>query len=398
MGSMFEGASAFDGDVSGWDVSSVTTMENMFEGASSFNQPLEPWKDRVSNVTDFSDFLKGASAFNRPLTGWDVSGADDLDSFLEDATSFDSSVADWTFSSTVGIDLSNFFQGATAFDQPLSSWDVSSVDDMNDMFEDASAFNQDLSGWDVSNVTDMRQVFENASAFDRDLGGWQLNASVNLAEMLDGSGLSVACYDATLVGWAALDPAVTGRSLGANGLQYSAAGLLARTVLDDDRSWTISGDSDGGSAVSDCAAPVAAARSATGPTLVCSPSSPAVGAEVTCAVSGGDPSIDILWQATAEGTPIASTGVTLGPEGTGTFRFVTPASALGLPLEVELVGWDRTDDVGVVGGPVPATVPAGDGPSIAGSGRGLILLGILALLAVSLRGWWRSAEMSQSRA
>ena len=115
-------------------------------------------------------------------------------------------------------------------------------------------------------------------------------------------------------------------------------------------------------------------------------------------MSGGDPSIDILWQATAAGTPIASTGVTLGPDGTGTFRFVAPASALGLPLEVELVGWDRTDDVGVVGGPVPATVPAGDGPSPGVPGGGPIVLGILALLAVALRARRRTGEMSPSRA
>jgi surface protein len=48
---MFEGARAFSGDVSTWDVSSVTDMSAMFEGALvSFNSDLSAWD--MSRVTD----------------------------------------------------------------------------------------------------------------------------------------------------------------------------------------------------------------------------------------------------------------------------------------------------------------------------------------------------------
>ena len=40
----------FNEDISSWDVSNVTNMEDMFYSASSFNQPLEKWD--VSNVTN----------------------------------------------------------------------------------------------------------------------------------------------------------------------------------------------------------------------------------------------------------------------------------------------------------------------------------------------------------
>lgn len=43
MYKMFYMASAFNGDVSRWDVSSVTDMQDMFAGASAFNQNLHSW-------------------------------------------------------------------------------------------------------------------------------------------------------------------------------------------------------------------------------------------------------------------------------------------------------------------------------------------------------------------
>ena len=42
--------STFNGDVSTWDVSSVTDMNSMFQYAKAFNQPLAAWD--VSSVTD----------------------------------------------------------------------------------------------------------------------------------------------------------------------------------------------------------------------------------------------------------------------------------------------------------------------------------------------------------
>ncbi len=47
--------SAFNGDISGWDVSSVTITSNMFNGASAFNQNLEEWKDHWSTAAGTLD-------------------------------------------------------------------------------------------------------------------------------------------------------------------------------------------------------------------------------------------------------------------------------------------------------------------------------------------------------
>ena len=40
MNRMFQNAKAFNGDITMWDVSSVSNMENMFRDATDFNQKL----------------------------------------------------------------------------------------------------------------------------------------------------------------------------------------------------------------------------------------------------------------------------------------------------------------------------------------------------------------------
>ena len=82
---------------------------------------------------------------------------------------------------------------------------------------------------------------------------------------------------------------------------------------------------------------------------------------VVCTVTGGDPGIDILWRA-AYNPVIAEAGVTLDASGSGEFSFTVPAAALGEELTVEVVEWLAPVPLGVVGGPVPGSVPAGEGP------------------------------------
>jgi hypothetical protein len=108
-------------------------------------------------------------------------------------------------------------------------------------------------------------------------------------------------------------------------------------------------------------------------TLSCSPDPVAVGAVVTCVVEKGDPNVEILWRASYN-PAFAGQGVKLDAEGRGSFSFVAPAAALGLPVTVELVEWDRTAVV-MVGGPVPVSVPAGEGPVVP---VGLLLFGVAA--------------------
>jgi surface protein len=66
---MFAYAYAFK-DIGGWDVSSVTNMEDMFRGVSTFNQYIGGWD--VSSVTTMKYMFYNAYVF-LDIGGWDVS-------------------------------------------------------------------------------------------------------------------------------------------------------------------------------------------------------------------------------------------------------------------------------------------------------------------------------------
>ena len=46
-------------------------MDNMFSGAAAFNQPIGSWN--VTAVTDASFMFQGATAFVHDITGWVLS-------------------------------------------------------------------------------------------------------------------------------------------------------------------------------------------------------------------------------------------------------------------------------------------------------------------------------------
>ena len=168
MSSMFDGATAFDGDLSSWDVSSVTEMDGVFAVATSFNQTLNAWD--VSSVTDMNNMFYYATSFNQPLNAWDVSSVTYMNDMFHDAASFNQPLNAWDVSSVTSMNC--MFLNAHAFNQPLNAWDVSSVSNMNCMFYGATSFDQPLNDWDVSSVTAMNDMFLGATAFDQDLANW----------------------------------------------------------------------------------------------------------------------------------------------------------------------------------------------------------------------------------
>jgi len=69
---MFFNASAFNGDVSSWDVSSVNGMSYMFYSAKSFNSDLSSWN--VSSVSHMYGMLSesglSVTNYDNTLIGW----------------------------------------------------------------------------------------------------------------------------------------------------------------------------------------------------------------------------------------------------------------------------------------------------------------------------------------
>ena len=195
-----------------------------------------------------------STPFNQDISGWNVSSATTLGAMFQNATAFNQDISSWNVSNVT--QMNSMFRSATAFDQDISGWNVSNVTLMQNMFDSATSFDQDISGWDVSSATTMASIFRSASSFNQDLSAWKLNpAGVDMSSALDSSGISQANYDAILIGWDTYVDGTDGGSksantpanvqLGASGLQYTLGGAAetARTSLTSTpNNWTISGD------------------------------------------------------------------------------------------------------------------------------------------------------------
>ena len=80
------GATSFDGDISKWDVSSVTDMDSMFYEASAFNGDLATWD--VSRVKNMNFMFKDVFSFDCDLSNWDVSSVKHMEGMFFQAASF----------------------------------------------------------------------------------------------------------------------------------------------------------------------------------------------------------------------------------------------------------------------------------------------------------------------
>ena len=192
MSYLFSG-STFNDDISNWDVSNVTTMNNMFVNASSFNQNLDSWD--VSSVTNMGDMFFQATSFNGNIGSWDVSNVTDMYAMFG-ATSFNQNIGGWDVSSVTL--MQSMFANTTSFNQDLSAWDVTN---MAQMFRIASAFNNGgatgIGAWDVSSVTNMGYMFNSAVAFNQNIGAWGVGSVSDMGYMFNNATL----FNQNLTGW-----------------------------------------------------------------------------------------------------------------------------------------------------------------------------------------------------
>ena len=120
-------AEAVHGPLPEWDVSFVLDLDGLFKSKGDFNGDISKWD--TSKVTSMHSTFQ-RTAFNQPLV-WDTSQVTNMGAMFFDTT---------------------------AFNQPLD-WDTSKVSNMGYMFFKADDFDQALD-WDTTLVTDFFEFGE----------------------------------------------------------------------------------------------------------------------------------------------------------------------------------------------------------------------------------------------
>jgi len=188
MQGVFQEAFAFNQNISSWDTSRVNSMHAMFSGygeTTYFNQPIGNWN--TSSVTDMGFMFSENEVFNQDISSWDTSKVTTFKAMFQNAFKFNQPLGKWDTGSTKV--MSSFFKQAYDFNQDISRWNVRKVEKMDWMFMFAYDFDQDIQMWDVSSLTYSAMMFYGANSFQKTIACWSLTLgdTINTSQMFDGA-------------------------------------------------------------------------------------------------------------------------------------------------------------------------------------------------------------------
>jgi surface protein len=179
MSGMFYANSAFNQDISSWDVSNVYQMGYMFHGdfeqGSSFNQDISSWD--VGNVEDMGSMFNWASSFNQDISSWDISNLQQAQFMFSRASSFNQDISSWEFST-----IDNF-QGFVEY----SDLDTNNYDTLLSAFVDQNLLNKSLFAYELfyCNITAREDLINNR--------GWTIDGdSYNFSIITAPNNISIA--------------------------------------------------------------------------------------------------------------------------------------------------------------------------------------------------------------
>ncbi len=151
MSQMFRQAAAFNQNIGGWNVRSVTNFSGMFSSALTFNnasQPM-PWSSGggigngvVGNIINMSNMFLGATSFDVDITTWPTTKVNNFAGMFQ-GSAFNRDISVWDVSNVIG--MNNMFNGNVVFNQPIKYWNVGSST-FNGMFGGATQFNNTYLG------------------------------------------------------------------------------------------------------------------------------------------------------------------------------------------------------------------------------------------------------------
>jgi surface protein len=135
LSGLFNNAFVFNGNISNWDVSAVTDMSFMFLRAKAFNNGYAPNEKYIlfpnyppSNgklSTTYITFGE-ATAFNGNVSNWDMSAVTNMSFMFENAIAFNQDIGSWLLKSVIAPGLEYMFDDTAIsivnYDAILNGW------------------------------------------------------------------------------------------------------------------------------------------------------------------------------------------------------------------------------------------------------------------------------------
>lgn len=279
-------------DWTGWDVSNVLTFGNGFikRYNTSVNDDFTGWSFGIG--ANLAGAVSNTDRNQAILTNWNLSNVTSIESVFFGYDVARELIGLETWNTTTITNMKNlFFRGDMISFGSLANWDLSNVTTFSGMFfgynatlTDADSINSinnldvsnatdlsnmfgygnnvlplvNLSNWNVSNATNMSSMFRNCTTiFPVDnLSTWDITSVTNFQNFMSNADcLSVAQYDALLIGWQqTLETAFPsgvgytpniGITFGAAEYTLGGSAEAARNTLINTYGWTIT---DGGGA------------------------------------------------------------------------------------------------------------------------------------------------------
>ena len=194
MAFMFSGLQVSSiGDISCWDVGSVISFESMFNSCQAFTCFPNPgdWdvSDKCTNLSMMFYNTRDILPSDLDLTGWDVSNVTSTAAMFYGCHSLE--YLDITGWDTGNLeDASGMFEYNTLIDYSaltdiigIEEIDTSNLSNISRMFKLNRFVNVDLSGWDTSSLEDISQAFNGCYRQDLDkLKHWNVSSVTDMTD------------------------------------------------------------------------------------------------------------------------------------------------------------------------------------------------------------------------
>jgi hypothetical protein len=235
---MFRVASAWNGDISGWDFSNVGNTSYMFDRCyewtgtgltsmdfSNVQSALEMFAEankltgdpsslNFESAVDLTGLFRGLSGLNVTIDG--------------DMVAFGNHIGNNTLAGAK-VSLNTMFFNTNASSNPFASintrnWNIENVSQMSQTFRGFTEGDVDTELWDVSNVTDLTSCFNGYTGADLDVSNWVINTAGSV--IMDGIFSYTTNCDPDLTGWNMDKVSVFNNAgFGATGLTAAQYGL-----------------------------------------------------------------------------------------------------------------------------------------------------------------------------